>query len=158
METTSVKYYMDDPDLPLYSQVTSPYNCSQLISILMNDGLTNEEVCGSRPLGVNDNATFVIDLDRVRFDDLKADDLGSWNQKGSKHTTFRLDDDGHIRYSQGNVGGKGYYTLLRRYYAHGTCSSFHRLIVTIEGKCVYNKLKYLVILLTKFNMMWKLVE
>ncbi len=115
----------------LYSQVDSPYNCSELISILMNDNLTKDEVCGSRPLSVNDNATFVIDLDRVRFDDLKADDLGSWNQTGMKHT---LDDKGHIYYSQGSVGGQGYYTLLRRYYVHGTCSTFHRLIITIEGK------------------------
>ena len=130
---TSAKHYMDDPDLPLYSLVDSPYNCSQLISILMSDGLTSDKVCASRPLGVNDNATFIINLDRVRFDDLKADDLGSWNQKGSKHTIFCLDDEGHVHYSQGNVGGKDYYTLLRRYYVHGTCSSFHRLIVTIEG-------------------------
>ena len=136
-ETTLVKYYMDDPDLPLYSQVTSPYNCSQFITILMNDSLTGDEVCGSRPLGVNDNATFIVNLDWIRFDDLKADDLGSWNQKGSKHTIFCLDDNGHIHYSQGNVSGKSYYTLLHRYYVHGTCSSFHRLIVTIEGiQCV----------------------
>ena len=112
-ETASIKYYMNDPDLPLYSQVASPYNSSQFITILMNGSLTSDEVCGSRPLGVNENATFVINLDRIRFDDLKADDLGSWNQNGSKHTNFRLDEDGHIHYSQGNVSGASYYTLLR---------------------------------------------
>ena len=62
---TSAKHYMDDPDLPLYSQVDSPCNCSQLISILMSDSLTSDEVCASRPLGVNDNATFIINLDWV---------------------------------------------------------------------------------------------
>ena len=87
---------MDDPDLPLYSQVASPYSCSQLIGILMNNSLSSDKVCGPRPLGVNDNATFVIDLDRVRFDDLKADDLGSWFQEGLKHTIFCLDNEGHI--------------------------------------------------------------
>ena len=133
-ESASLKHYMDDPDLPLYSQVASPYNCSQLIGILMNNSLSGGKVCGSRPLGVNDNATFVIDLDWVRFDDLKADDLGSWIQKGSKHTIFCLDKEGHIYYNQGNVCGKGYYTLMRCYYVHGTCSTFHRLIITIEGK------------------------
>ena len=132
-ETTSLKHYMDDPDVPLYSEVASPYNSSELIGILMNKNLSSDKVCGSRPLGVNDNV--LIGLDRVRFDDLKADDLGSWIQKGSKHTTFRLDNEGNIYYNQGNVrGNKGYYTLLRRYYAHGTCSTFHRLIITIEGK------------------------
>ena len=32
----------------------------------MNDSLTGDEVCGSRPLGVNDNATFIIDLDQMQ--------------------------------------------------------------------------------------------
>ena len=32
-ETASLKHYMDDPDLSLYSQVDLPYNCSQLIGI-----------------------------------------------------------------------------------------------------------------------------
>ena len=95
-ETASLKHYMDNPDLPLYFQVASPYNCSQLIGILMNNSLSSDKVCGSRPLGVNDNATFVIDLDRVWFDDLKADDFGSWRLK---YTIFCLDNGSHIYYN-----------------------------------------------------------
>ena len=32
----------------------------------------------------------------LQHDDLKADDLGSWNQKGSEHTNFHLNDNGHM--------------------------------------------------------------
>ncbi len=80
-------HYMEDPDLPMYTQVSSPYNCVELISILMTDDMDDCKTCGTRPLGVSENASFIIDLDRVQFDDLKADDLGSWKQNGSKHTT-----------------------------------------------------------------------
>ena len=64
-ETASLshKHYMDETDLPLYSQVASPYNCPQLIGILMNNSLSSDKVCWLRPLGVNDNATFVIGCD-----------------------------------------------------------------------------------------------
>ena len=129
-ETT---YYMDDPSLPMYSDVCSPFNCSELIHVLLTDNMDSRKICGTRPLAVSQNATFIIDLDRVQFDDLKADDLGSWKQNGSKRTYFRLDDRGQVLYRQGSAGGKGYYCLLRRYYVHGTCSTFHRLIVCIEG-------------------------
>ncbi len=126
-------HYMQDPDLPMYSDVSSPYNCSELISILLTDDIDSRKVCGTRPLAVSDNASFIIDLDRVRFDDLKADDLGSWKQTGSKRTYFRLDDHGQIFYSQATTGVQGNYCLLRRYYVHGTCPTFHRLIVSVEG-------------------------
>ena len=49
-----------------------------------------DQVCGSRPLGVTDNASFIIDLDCVRFSDLKADDLGSWTQKVPNVRNFVL--------------------------------------------------------------------
>ena len=36
----------------------------------------------------------VVDLDVVRFGDLKSDDLGSWNATGTKSTYFRMTDTG----------------------------------------------------------------
>lgn len=122
------------------TDVTAPYNCSELISILMTDDIDSHRVCRTRPLSVSENATFVS-LDCVRFDDLKADDMGSWTQTGSKHKYFRIDDQGHILYSQSSHGGRGYYCLLRRYYVHGTCSTFHRLIVSLEG-CPFALLRF----------------
>ena len=128
------QYYSDDPELPVYSQVTTPYKCHQFIDILMSENTDKKQVCRCQPLAVDTNVSFIIDLDCVCFADLKADDMGSWKSTGTKHTYFHFDKDGEILYSQkASCGKKGYYDLIRRYYVHGTCSKFHRLIISIEG-------------------------
>ena len=48
-----------------------------------------------RPTGVSENATFVVDLDVVRFGDLKSNDMGSWNAIETK-STYRI---------AGSIGG-----------------------------------------------------
>ena len=40
-------------------------------------------------MGVDKNATFIIDLNDVNFADLKADDLGVWKTNGTKTTYFK---------------------------------------------------------------------
>ena len=72
-------YFRDDPTLPIYSTRSSSYSASDLCNILLSDDLN---VCRLQPLGVTDNASFVIDLDFVQFEDLKADDLGVWKSTG----------------------------------------------------------------------------
>ena len=117
---------MDDPELPLYSQASMPYKRHQLIDILLTK-IDESLVCGIQPLTVTENATFIIDLDRVCFDDLKADDLGSWKPKGTKHTYFRFNNEGETVYYTGTSCCKEAYDLIRHYYVHGTCSQTYRL-------------------------------
>ena len=38
----------------------------------------------AQPLGVVENATFLIGIDSVNYQDLKADDLGVWVPTGTK--------------------------------------------------------------------------
>ena len=132
-EDRTLQHYRNDPELPVYSQVSTPYKSHHLINVLLDDHIDKRRVCGVQPLGVTDNATFIVDLDRVCFDDIKADDVGSWKPTGTKHIYFCFNDDGETVYSQGVPCGAGYYNLIRRYYVHGTCQTFHRLIVSIEG-------------------------
>ena len=56
----------------------------------MTAKIESTKICTFRPTGVSENATFVVDLDAVRFGDLKSDDLGSWNAMGTKFTFFRM--------------------------------------------------------------------
>ena len=44
----------------------------------MSKSLPENKICQIQPLGVNCNCTFIIDLDSVSYEDLKADDVGSW--------------------------------------------------------------------------------
>ena len=126
-------YFRDDTALPIYSTRSSSYSASDLCDILLSDDLN---ACRLQPLGVTDNASFVIDLDSVQFEDLKADDLGVWKSTGVKRSDFIITSKGETRFQVGRSRGSAHYTLLRRYYVHGTCPSFHRLIVSIEGELV----------------------
>ena len=92
--STSQIYYSGDKQLPIFSKVTSGYGFDQLIEVLMTSNVDKSKICTVRPTGVSENATFVVDLDVVRFGDLKSDHLGSWNAIGTKSTYFRMTDTG----------------------------------------------------------------
>ena len=81
-------YFRDDPTQPIYSTRSSLYSASDLCNILLSDDLN---VCRLQPLGVTDNASFVIDLDFVH---LKADDLGVWKSTGVKRGDFVITSEG----------------------------------------------------------------
>ena len=128
------EYYCDDPQLPIYSQMTSGYAVGALINLLMTE-MKRSKICTVRPHGVSENATFVIDLDEVRFCDLRSDDLGSWTATGTKSTWFRLTNAG-IRISEKKPPASelgNYYVLTRRYYVHSTYHLYHRIISDIKG-------------------------
>ena len=125
-------YFRDNTSLPIYSTRSTSYSASDLCDILLSDDLN---ACRLQPLGVTDNFSFIIDLDYVQFEDLKADDLGVWKSTGVKRGDFVITSGGETRFQVGRSHGSAHYTLFRRYYVHGTCPTYHRLIVSIEGEC-----------------------
>ena len=59
-----------------------------------------EHVRMVQPLGVSQNALFIVDIDVVNFKDLKADDMGSWKGTETKKMHFRISSSGAIKYSE----------------------------------------------------------
>lgn len=57
--------------------VCTPYKSHCLINIFMDDSIDSWQVCGVQPLGVTENAMFIINLDHAHFDDPKANNVGS---------------------------------------------------------------------------------
>ena len=101
----------------------------------MTSKVDSSKVCTVRPSGVSENATFIVDLDCIRFGDLKSDDLGSWNPTGTKSTFFRITATG-IRISDKKPAAERmgmYHVLTRRYYVHNTYHLYHRMIADIQG-------------------------
>ena len=80
--THDIEYFCNNPMLPIYSRLTTGYMFEQLVNILMTD-IKEESICKVRPTGVSENASFVIDLDHVKFGDIKCDDVGSWKCTGT---------------------------------------------------------------------------
>lgn len=96
-----------------------------------------ENVCTVQPLGVSQNALFIVDIDMVSFEDLKADDLGSWKGTGTKKMYFRVLSSGAIKYSETKPvisSSTHYLQLTRRYYVHKGYAEYHRMIADVQSK------------------------
>ena len=93
-------YYQDDRSLPIFASLQYGYPQDRIIDILLVSSVPLEQICKVQPLGVSQNAVFVVDIDVVEFRDLKADDLGLWIGTGTKKTHFRLLPSGSIRYAE----------------------------------------------------------
>jgi len=83
-------HFQGDKELPVYSRPTSAHSVGELVNVLLKSDIDQQRVCTVQPLGVTENASFVVDIDTVHFDDLKADDLGVWSPTGTKRTYFRF--------------------------------------------------------------------
>jgi len=132
-----VTYFKDDHSLPIYASLDSGYPVHMLVDALMTSSMPPERVCTVQPLGVSQNAAFVVDVDEIDFEDLKADDLGSWKGTGTKRTHFRVLSSGAIKYSQKKPDASWstqYLLLTRRYYVHKSYDKYHRVIADIQSK------------------------
>lgn len=110
-----------------------------LIIILLKPGTATRQVCTLQPLGVTENATFIVDVEAVHLQDLKADDVGSWHPTGTKKTYFRFSPSGALRISENQPPGihADYYVLTRRYYIHNSYISFTGRLLISEVNIVY---------------------
>ena len=131
-----VKYYEDDPQLPIYATPSCGYPLHELIDILLKPDMPSKQICTVQPLAVAQNAAFVVSIDSVDFSDLKADDLGSWKATGTKRMYFRVLPSGAVRFTlrkpSSGVAAQ-YYLLTRRYFIHKTYNKFHRMIADVRG-------------------------
>lgn len=134
-DDSPLHYYENDPELPIFRRTTVSYGLTQLVNILMDDSLDDQKVCKVQPLGVVKNCTFIIDIDSVSIDDLRADDLGAWKPTGTRRSYFILDENNEPdSLSQAPSSGASYFVVIRRYFVHMTYSKFRRIIVEIQGK------------------------
>lgn len=133
-EKPVVEFYDNDPELPLLARMDHGYPVHSLIQSLLASDMQENRICKVQPLGVTANAVFQIDLDCVAFEDLKADDLGSWLATGTRRTYFRFTQTNAVRYATGVPNSIEYFLLTRRYYVHKTYNRFHRIICDIKGR------------------------
>ena len=109
-----LKFFNDDKQLPVYSaQLSSGYSLPELVDILMSDNLDSNKVCKVQPLGVNINCAFIVDLDHVDPEDLKADDNGSWKNNGTRRRNFILNLQNKPEFlASAPVSQQGYYYIV----------------------------------------------
>ena len=106
-----LEFYDDDPELPMLARMDHGYPVHSLIQILLTSDVQENRICRVQPLGVTKNAVFQVDLDSVPFEDLKADDLGSWMATGTRRTYFRFTCTNAIRYATGVPASSEYFIV-----------------------------------------------
>ena len=144
--SSKTEFYRNDLEMPIYSRAVSGYPVGDLVKILLSSDVTGRKVCTVQPLSVCENATFIVDVETVDHQDLKADDLGSWHPTGTKKSYFRFSSDGILHVSEKHPRNmpSDYYVLTRRYYTHKSYDKYHRLIADIGGKLCIIIFDYLI--------------
>lgn len=120
----------------LYSSATDVMQPVDVFNAVLNTKHDAQVVCQQKPVGIKDTATFLIDTTKLRhFEDIKADDVGSWVHKGRPvrfYTIARL-ASGEVYGAQLCEGAEATYKLTRIYYHHKGTPEFRKTIFYVHG-------------------------
>ena len=111
------------------------------MEILLDPGIKEEKIARQRPLEVQQDSTFVVDVRDLKHpDDIKKDMYGKWLHRGSHTDVFRcsFDEQGKVhveKAAQGDPGDTVYY-LRRLHSAHPSNKYFRRVVALISGTCM----------------------
>ena len=133
-------FYDEDPSLPVY-QWTKPkqhYSIEELANILIVNPVAKEKICTKQPVRVSQNVAFVVDLHSLDDPlDIRADENGVWNRKGSPVAYISVHtDSGKTRiFKRSRMGNHPHhFKVTRTYYRHSSSPDFSRIITTVNGE------------------------
>lgn len=92
-------------------------------------------VSSTVPFGIQENATFIVDLDTLSSrSDLFCDGNGVWKMNGGKLKFFKVHKDGDtvVSIKKVNTQEEADISIRRRKYVPQSCSTYHRTIIAIE--------------------------
>ena len=139
------EYYNGNKMLPVFSKSTirEHYSIETLAKLLLDTDLSvakgKREVCTTQPVEVCHNAAFLVDLNSLDDAmDIRADENGVWNRKGSPVTYISIHNNGSTTTVQKRTklgSFSHHYKVTRVYYRHSSSPDFTRIITTVNGKC-----------------------
>ena len=120
---------------------TRRMTAEELITVLLNPP-NPYKVCSTQPLSVQQNATFLVNCNRLQsYKDLSADDNGAWEPTGKPCVWFKIifDKDSSVSkvYKLDHkppVQSSEVYALYRYYSRHSSSADFRRMIATVNSK------------------------
>lgn len=120
----------------MITQMKSPDN-PYVVPFLFNCQEDNPSIISNAvPIGIQDNATFVLCLDTLEHrKDLFSDDNGSWDTTGCKakfYTIIRDDGGKVVELEKVNTQASADVAVRRRTYTCSSYTSYHKTIVSIE--------------------------
>ena len=109
----------------MYSTEAPSFGADEAVKLLFN--AEDDVICSKQPIGCKKSATFIINVSNLGYyDDVRADDLGIWNNKRVRtnhfHISFR--GSGKVKHLE-NLGtrqpaqkSQSLYSLKRTYWWH----------------------------------------
>jgi len=138
------EYYNGNKMLPVFSKSTTRehYSIETLTKLLLDTDSSvakgKREVCSTQPVQVCHNASFLVDLHSLADAmDIRADENGVWDRKGSPVTYVSVHKNGSTTtvYKRSKLGSHAHhYKVTRVYYRHSSSPDFTRIITTVNGK------------------------
>ena len=102
--------------------------------LLVNRCIDRSRIATRGPTSVENNAVFVVDTSKIpEKDDLKCDDLGAWECKGSKKLFYSMDGDGKIsKLAKDKLPDEqvSVFVIQRQWYRSLSMDSLQRIIIT----------------------------
>jgi hypothetical protein len=102
--------------------------------LLVNRCIDRSRIATRGPTSVENNTVFVVDTSQIpEKDDLKCDDLGAWECKGSKKLFYGMDGDGKLaRLAKDKLPDEqvGVFVIKRQWYRNSSMDSLQRIIIT----------------------------
>ena len=124
----------------MYRTEAPSYGVDDAVKLLFN--ADQDVICSKQPVGCKKSATFIIDVSNFgHCDDVRADDLGVWCNKGVRTNYFRVSfrASGNVKHLE-NLGtrrpvnkSQSIYSLKRTYWRHSEDDKFCRRLLELKG-------------------------
>ena len=139
--TGVMRYLHGDKAVPIFSSTTH-FTYSEAVKIILSRN--KEQVCCRHPVLVEENASFLVDLNQLgHVDDIKSDDCGHWVHNGRKTTKVAvwISKGSITKVASTSKNSKNspdenskLFTLVRIYYVHDPHSDFKRTYYYLYGE------------------------
>ncbi|XP_028404026.1 probable myosin light chain kinase DDB_G0284661 [Dendronephthya gigantea] len=139
----STQPYKEDVMTPIFSWEKAAYTKAEIVSILLGS-YKQEQLCLSPPINVSHNVSFLMDMKSFpHADDIKCDDMGVWEHKGSPKDYFRVQNNSSgtrkivpvDKKSVTQATPEGIYTFRRTYYKNASDDTIRKTISKLYDCC-----------------------
>lgn len=130
-EEDNISFYDEAERLPVYKKLSVGLSSLELVKLIVDQDFDHSKICKVKPVAVQHNVTFLIDLKHVQLKDLGADDNGAWEISCPKQKFHIFREDGRITsIRQTKDRGEGIITLRRQYGHHKATKKEKNVIFT----------------------------
>ena len=135
MDHDEIHLYKGDPALPVYRWGLKNGMCTDDVAeLLVNRCIDRSRIATRGPTSVENNTVFIVDTSKIsEKDDLKCDDSGAWECKGSKKSYYYKDEDGKLgKLAKDKLPDEqvGVFVIQRQWYRNSSMNSLQRIIIT----------------------------